>query len=456
MSRLFGTDGVRGLIFDDLSPELAYHLGIAAASVLSDAQGDKCQVIIGKDTRMSGDMLEAALTAGFTAVGAHVDLAGIIPTPGIAYLSKKHHYDIGAVISASHNPYEFNGIKFFSSEGYKLPDAVEDRIEAVLKSFVDDPASIPLHYDRIGRTRVLKDAGKEYIEALRGLCPVDLTGYKIAIDCANGATSALAPELFAELGAQLLVIAAEPDGRNINDACGSTHPEALAELVRRQHCDIGLAFDGDADRLIAVDEKGEVLDGDYMLSMLAADLKRRGELDGNTVVVTVMSNIGMDRFAEKESIQLKKTQVGDRYVLEEMLNGGYILGGEQSGHMIFLREATTGDGMLSALHLLKALKKSGKKLSEFHQIMTKYPQLLRNVTVSNASKSQVLKDVEIAALAEKISAELEGRGRLLLRPSGTEPYVRIMLEGEDLSELERMSGALAQLITTRFGVQEAQ
>lgn len=448
MTRLFGTDGVRGISNQELTPDLAFKLGVAAAEVLSEDRAQKKRVLIGMDTRLSGEMLEAALVAGLTSVGADVFLAGVIPTPGIAWLTRLHKCDAGIVISASHNPYEFNGIKIFSLQGYKLPDEVEDRIEAAVHAY--DPQMIRPVGRSIGRRIFLEKAAEEYREHLASIADVDLSGMKIAVDCANGASFAIAPKLFADLGAEVLVMGNRPDGTNINEDCGSTHIESLQRLVRGEHCDLGLAFDGDADRLIAVDDQGEVMDGDVMLALMAVAMKQRGELNRDTLVVTVMSNLGLDKMAQEQGITLCKTKVGDRYVLEEMLKNNYSLGGEQSGHMILLRDTTTGDGMLSALQLLRTFRSSGQKLSEMRRIIRIYPQVLVNANVANNAKQKAMEDEAVQRAARAIEKSLQGKGRLLLRPSGTEPYIRVMIEGENQEEISRMAHELAQLISSRF------
>ena len=448
MSRLFGTDGVRGIANEDLSPELAYRLGMAAAKVLSDDRSHKKRILLGMDTRLSGDMLEAALVAGLNSVGADAILAGVVPTPAVAWLTRKHGFDAGAVISASHNPYEFNGIKFFSRQGYKLPDEVEDQIEdEVRKNVVDRPHPTGA---QMGRSIFFHSAADEYREHLAKLFKLDLSGVRIGIDCANGASFEIAPELFQELGAEIHVIGDQPDGVNINEGCGSTHVSVLQDLVREKKLDLGLAFDGDADRLIAVDDQGELVDGDCMLAVMALDMKKRGELRDDTLVVTVMSNLGLDHMAEREGIQLVKTKVGDRYVLEEMLKSNYSLGGEQSGHMIMLEHSTTGDGMMSALFLLRTIKEAGAKLSELRRVITILPQVLVNAKVANDAKQRAMEDEAVLKAAKKIEDQLQGRGRLLLRPSGTEPFVRVMIEGDDQAEIQSLAENLAKVISRRF------
>lgn len=363
MGRLFGTDGVRGVANTELTVELAYQLGRYGAIVLAGETSHKPKIVVGCDTRISCPMLECALVSGICSAGADALVCGVIPTPGIAKLVKKYDCDAGVVISASHNSFEFNGIKFFSSEGFKLPDRIEDEIEKL----ITDPSSVcdrfPSGAD-VGHRLDCRTASEDYEEELRKAFPIDLTGMKIALDCANGATSFIAPGLFAGLGAEVYATAVSPDGLNINNNCGSTHPGNLSRSVVENGCDIGIAFDGDGDRMLAVDEDGVVVDGDVIMAIIADHMKRNGELKKNTLVVTVMSNLGLDIFASENDISLAKTKVGDRYVLEEMAANGYSIGGEQSGHIILLDNATTGDGMLSALKLLQVLKDSSKPIKD--------------------------------------------------------------------------------------------
>lgn len=447
--RLFGTDGVRGIANRELSGLLASRLAFSAARTLFAGSPRHEQVLIGHDTRISADMLEAALAAGFTAAGVNVLLAGVLPTPGIAYLTQALDCDMGVVISASHNPYEYNGIKIFTREGFKLPDAIEDQIAAGLAAY--ENAELPIGGE-IGRISRLPDAAVRYGNHLRNLAGLDLQGLRIGLDMAHGAASAVAPELFGSLGAELVQLGNAPDGLNINRGVGSTHVESLCALVREQHLDLGLAFDGDADRLIAVDENGEAVDGDVMLAILAADLKAQGKLAEDTLVVTVMSNMGLDKMAARHGIHLVKTKVGDRYVLEEMLKNGYILGGEQSGHLIFLQDSTTGDGMLSALHLLAAMRRKGQSLAQLRQLITVYPQVLVNVPVANEKKAALMADPDIRNACARVEERLGERGRLLVRPSGTEPRIRVMLEGEDLDEITEEANRMAALMKSRFSL----
>ncbi|HPZ00786.1 MAG TPA: phosphoglucosamine mutase, partial [Clostridiales bacterium] len=410
MGRLFGTDGARGVANTELTPELAMKIGRAAAMVLIQNENQAHpKVMIGADTRISGDMLYAALAAGLTSVGADVLILGVIPTPAVAFLVREYKYDAGIVISASHNPFEYNGIKIFQGNGFKLPDAMEEEIEAIILDAAKVP---PVKVGKdLGTIHFAEEAHKDYINHLLTTTEYRFNDWKVALDCANGASSTTAEKLFNYLGCRTMVINAEPNGTNINDNCGSTHVEPLCRFVRENHCDCGFAFDGDADRLIAVDENGEVVDGDKIIAICASDMKEAGTLKKDTAVVTVMSNLGFFKFAEENGIHCEKTKVGDRYVLENMLAGGYAIGGEQSGHVIFLDYATTGDGELSAIQLLKAMKRSGKKLSELASFMEIYPQVLINVKVSQFGRVRFPEDKEIADSVAKAEAELGDTGR---------------------------------------------
>lgn len=447
MGKLFGTDGVRGIANRELTPELAYKLGRIGAYVLlkKEVQG---KVVIGKDTRISGDLLESAMTAGFLSMGIDVISLGILPTPAVAYLTRHLNAACGVVISASHNPAEYNGIKFFNSQGYKLSDEIEDEIESYI--LLNKDVEIRAEGSEIGRHTILENATKLYIDYLKTTIDQDFRGLKIAIDTANGAAFKAAPEIFRELGAEVHVINYQPDGININLNCGSTHPEALQRLVREVKADLGVAFDGDADRLIAVDEQCQVVDGDHIMNICGYNLKKHNRLNKNTVVATVMSNIGLDIAMKEQGCHVVKTKVGDRYVLEEMLQQGYSLGGEQSGHIIFLDYNTTGDGLLTALQLIAAVKEEGKKLSELAAKMTSYPQVLVNAKVKNENKERYLQDDIIMAEIQKIEEHMQGQGRVLIRPSGTEPLVRVMLEGKDQEELNTLATQLAELIESRL------
>ncbi len=451
MARLFGTDGVRGVANKELTPALAFKLGYAGAKVLTGEKNHKPIILVGTDTRISCAMLECALVAGITSAGADACIAGVIPTPGIAYLTKKYHCDAGVVISASHNSFEFNGIKFFSGNGYKLPDEVEDRIEELINQ-MDLAQGSDLIGANIGHRIERKNAARDYAEHLKRRMSVDLSGMKIALDCANGASFNIAPNLFRDLGAEVVAIGIEPDGLNINHECGSTHLERLKQTVRREGCDLGIAFDGDADRMLAIDESGQEIDGDQIIAIIALGMKDRGELNDDGVAVTVMSNLGLDIMAEQQGLKLYKTKVGDRYVLEEMLKSGLSLGGEQSGHIILLKHSTTGDGMLSALALLKTLYNSGKRLSEAQKVMKPLPQVLLNARVTNEKKHTIVDDPDIAEAIRKEEEKLGKKGRVLVRASGTEPNIRVMIEGEDLEEINSMAKHLVELITSKYGV----
>ncbi|MDC7292924.1 MULTISPECIES: phosphoglucosamine mutase [unclassified Butyrivibrio] len=444
MSRLFGTDGVRGVANYELTPLLALQLGQAGAYVLSKEVNHKPTIMVGCDTRLSGDMLASALMAGACSVGANVVDVGIIPTPGVAYLTKKYRVDAGVVISASHNPMEFNGIKFFDGNGYKLPDALEDEIEALIKSNMDD---VPMPTGAaIGRIKVRKDAREEYVNHNLTTVDINLKGMKIVMDCAEGASYYTSVEAIKQLGAEVVVIHNNPDGTNINSNCGSTHMEELMGRVVTEKANVGLAFDGDADRFLAVDENGKMVDGDQIMAIVGKHLMSKGKLADNTIVTTVMSNLGFFKMAEREGIKVEKTKVGDRYVLERMKEIGANLGGEQSGHIIFLDENTTGDGLLSALHLLEAMVETGKPLSELASIMEVMPQALVNAHVPSHKKDAYMDYPEIAGAIEGLEKKFAGDGRVLIRPSGTEPLVRVMIEGKDQAMIEEEANKLAQLI----------
>ena len=449
MSRLFGTDGVRGIANSELTPELAYKLGKAGAYVLS-AEKERPVILIGKDTRISGDMLEDVLSAGILAMGGNVIKTGVLPTPAVAYLVRHYKADAGIVISASHNLFEYNGIKFFNGDGFKLDDEIEDKIEDIIMRDID--VSSHITGDKLGRCFIADEAAfNEYAEFLKSSVDVDITGMKIVLDCANGAAYKIAGKVFADLGADVTVIANEPDGLNINFMCGSTHPEALKEKVLSQKADVGLAFDGDADRLIAVDELGRIIDGDKMLCICAKMLKDAGELAGNKITATVMSNLGFHKEVEAMGATVDITAVGDRYVLESMLKTGCVIGGEQSGHIIFLNRSTTGDGILSALQLVKAIKLSGEKPSALSDRIKIYPQVLVNAQVKNENKKKYIKDKEIAKEIEEVEKLMSGDGRVLIRPSGTEPLVRVMIEGKDHHIIKGLAEKLAGLLTKKFG-----
>ena len=449
MGRLFGTDGVRGIANKELTPELAFNLGKAGAYILKK-ENKRPVIIIGKDTRISGDMLENALAAGILAVGGNVIRVGVIPTPAVAYLTRHYKADAGIVISASHNPFEYNGIKFFNGEGYKLDDLLEEKIEDLIISNIDVNSHIT--GDQIGRC-LEAEAGSEDIYAGHLLSTADfrLDGMKLVLDCANGAAYRVAGKVYRQLGAEITVIGNKPNGVNINDGYGSTHPENLQREVLRQKAALGLAFDGDADRLIVVDDKGRLVDGDKTIAICAKLWKEQGHLKDNRVTATVMSNIGFHKAMEDAGISVDVTGVGDRYVLEKMLETGCVIGGEQSGHIIFLEYTTTGDGILSSLQLMKAVLKSGKKVSDLSDEIQIFPQVLVNARIHNDCKKKYKEDPEVTAAIKAAESKLAGRGRILIRPSGTEPLVRVMIEGQNIEQIQPMAEDLAKLIELKFG-----
>ncbi len=449
MARLFGTDGVRGIANRELTPDLAYRLGYAGAKVLAVNADKKPTILIGMDTRISCPMLEAALSAGICSAGADVQLCGVLPTPGIAYLASKYKYDAGVMISASHNSFEYNGIKFFSGNGFKLSDEIEDEIERTVNEYDIYSQSRPVG-EEIGTSVRRTESAHQYVEHLKRRMSVDLTGMRIAIDCANGAASAIAPPLFEDLGATVVAIGNQPNGLNINKNCGSTHLEQLSQLVVSEKCDIGLAFDGDADRFLAIDNSGKLVDGDAIMSVIAMDMKENGELKHDTIVITVMSNLGLDIMAKGNGIVLEKTKVGDRYVLEKMLEKGFNIGGEQSGHVILLDHATTGDGILTALALLKALYRKGQSLSEASKIIRILPQVLLSAKVKNEDKAKVMEFDQLKSAIDKYETQLDGKGRILVRASGTEPIIRVMIEGENEEEISQMARDLVAIIQKNF------
>ncbi len=448
MGRLFGTDGVRGIANEALTVERAMQIGRAAAYVLSSKRRSVPKILIGMDTRLSSDMLANALSAGLCSVGADVVWLGVVPTPAVAYLVGKYKATAGIMISASHNPYEFNGIKIFNEDGFKLADEIEERIESIV---LDSTPEVSLADSKnIGRVTFAKNAVDDYIEHITSAAICSLDGMEIAIDCANGSSSVSAKKLFEGLGARVHVLYDQPDGININDGCGSTHLEKLREYVLENKLACGVAFDGDADRCLCIDDKGEIIDGDFILAICALDLKERGKLRRNTVVGTIMTNFGFTKFCEKNGINFIPTKVGDRYVLEEMQLEGYVLGGEQSGHVIFRDHATTGDGQLTAIQLLTHLKRSGVKLSELASVMTRYPQYMVNIRTTDEGKLAFYTDHEIKALLRHAEEELADSGRLVVRPSGTEPLIRVMTEGEDAALAERVANTTAEAIKQKL------
>lgn len=448
MGKLFGTDGVRGIANADLTCELAFKIGRAVAGALTGELKRKPKVVIGKDTRLSGDMLEASITAGLCSMGARAVELGVIPTPAVAYLTRKYEADAGIVISASHNSAEYNGIKIFNGNGYKLSDSIEAQIEdIVLKSF--EKTVLPTG-DDVGVREVCTTALKDYTDFAKHTIDCDLSGMKVAIDCANGAAYVTSVKAVAELGAEVFVVSNHPNGKNINLNCGSTHMEKFCEYVKNINVDIGISFDGDADRVLVSDEQGNVVDGDKLMLLCAEYMSENNMLNKNTLVSTVMTNYGLVKAAEEMGIRVVQTDVGDRYVLEKMLAEGYNLGGEQSGHIIFLDRNTTGDGLVSALAVLSIMKKTGRKISELVEKFSPLPQCTVNARVKNEKKTDYLKDEGIMAEIQKLENEFSGRGRVLIRPSGTEPYVRVMLEGDNIDEVVRKAGYLANLIEARL------
>lgn len=444
MARLFGTDGVRGVAGTELTIELAMKLGQAGAYVLTKEKSHQPTIIVGCDTRISGGMLANALMAGICSVGANAVYVGVVPTPAVAYLTRHHKVDAGVVISASHNPMEFNGIKFFNGEGYKLSDELEDEIQALIENDMDD-VTFPIG-SGIGKIEYRFDIKDEYVEFEKKCVPVDLSGLRIVIDCAEGANHYTAVKALTELGADLIAIHTNPDGTNINANCGSTHMSELKARVVSEKANVGIAFDGDADRMLAVDENGKLVDGDQIMAICAKHMMDQDKLKKNTIVATVMSNLGLTLMCKEQGINLEATKVGDRYVLENMLENGYNIGGEQSGHIIFLDENTTGDGLLSALRLLQVMVETGKPLSELSGIMQVLPQALVNAKVPNHKKESYMEYPEIAKAIEKLEEKFAGEGRVLIRPSGTEPLVRVMIEGKDQTVIDEEAKKLADLI----------
>jgi phosphoglucosamine mutase len=445
MGKFFGTDGVRGVANKELTPELAFQLGRIGGYVLTK-ETEKPKVIIGRDTRVSGHMLEGALVAGLLSIGAEVMRLGVISTPGVAYLTKVLDAQAGVMISASHNPVADNGIKFFGSDGFKLSDEQEAEIEAYLEK--EDTLPRPVGTD-LGQVNDYFEGGQKYIQFLKQSIDEDFSGLHIALDCAHGATSSLAPHLFADLEADISTMGCSPNGMNINEGVGSTHPEALAEFVKEKGAHIGLAFDGDGDRIIAVDENGDIVDGDQIIFICAKYMNKQGMLNNSTVVSTVMSNFGFYKALEANDIGSAQTAVGDRYVMEEMKKGGYNLGGEQSGHIIFLDYITTGDGLLTGLQLVNIMKATNKTLSELASEMEKFPQLLKNVRVTD--KHGVVENARCKSAIEAVEAKLNGNGRVLVRPSGTEPLVRVMVEAETEELCETFVNEIVTVVEQELG-----
>ncbi|TDM14552.1 phosphoglucosamine mutase [Macrococcus bovicus] len=449
MGKYFGTDGVRGVANSELTPEFAFKLGRFGGYVLAHNGHDNPTVLVGRDTRVSGEMLESALVAGLLSTGAEVMRLGVISTPGVSYLTRELEAQAGVMISASHNPVQDNGIKFFGADGFKLSDDQEAEIEALIDA-EEDTVPRPTGVN-LGHTSDYFEGGQRYLSFLKSTIEGDLEGLKIALDGAHGSTYSLAPFLFGDLEADTVTMGCNPDGNNINDGVGSTHPEALAELVVESGSDFGLAFDGDGDRLIAVDEKGQIVDGDQIMFILAQAMSKRGELKDNMVVSTVMSNLGFYKALENFNIQSDKTKVGDRYVVEEMRRGHYNLGGEQSGHIVMMDYNTTGDGLLTGVQLASIIKQSGQTLSELAGQMTKYPQRLVNIRVTD--KHAVEDNADVAAAIKAVEDEMNGEGRVLVRPSGTEPLVRVMVEAKTDEDAERFVHSIADVVKEKMGLQ---
>lgn len=448
MGKYFGTDGVRGVANSELTPELAFKIGRFGGYVLTK-NTERPKVLIGRDTRVSGHMLEGALVAGLLSIGAEVMRLGVISTPGVAYLTKALGAQAGVMISASHNPVQDNGIKFFGPDGFKLSDEQEYEIEELLDKEIDELPR-PVGGD-LGQVNDYFEGGQKYLQYLKQTVDEDFSGLHVALDCAHGATSSLAPYLFADLEADISTMGTSPNGVNINEGVGSTHPEALAAFLKEKGAHVGLAFDGDGDRLIAVDENGDIVDGDQIMYICAKYMKETGRLKYNTVVSTVMSNLGFYKAVEANDIKSAQTAVGDRYVMEEMRKGGYNLGGEQSGHIIFLDYITTGDGMLSAIQLVNIMKATGKPLSQLAGEMKKFPQLLVNVRVTD--KKQALENERIQEEIRAVEKEMDGNGRVLVRPSGTEPLIRVMAEAPSQELCTQYVNRIVDVVKSEVGVE---
>ncbi len=450
MRKYFGTDGIRRIANLELTPDLVFRVAKAGAHVLTKHSNHMPTILIGRDTRISGSLIESAMTAGFLSYGANVKLLGVMPTPAVAYLTKKLNADASVVISASHNTFEFNGVKYFSNQGMKIPDEIEEEIEEIMDS--DKLSTLMAVGDKIGISEEANRYVYEYIQFFKDIFGNELKNcpLKIGIDTANGATSEVAGMIFSELGLHFEIIHHQPNGVNINENCGSTHLEAIASYVKEHHLDLGIAYDGDGDRCLAVDENGEIMDGDVIMAILAKDLQKKNKLKNDTLVVTVMSNLGLKKYGEQNNIQMVTTKVGDRYVLEEMLKNGYNLGGEQSGHVIMLDYNPTGDGILTSLMLIRAILTENKKASEMKKIVKIYPQVLINAKVSSERKYDYEKDAEIKQKIAELEAEFAGNGRVLIRPSGTEPKVRVMIEGEKQEYITKRAQEIANLIEQKL------
>lgn len=450
MGKYFGTDGVRGVANKELTPELAFKLGRYGGYVLAHNKGEqRPRVLVGRDTRVSGEMLESALIAGLASIGAEVMRLGIISTPGVAYLTREMGAELGVMISASHNPVADNGIKFFGGDGFKLSDDQENEIEVLLDQ--ENPDLPRSEGKEIAHFSDYYEGAQKYLSYLKSTIDVDLEGLKITLDGANGSTSALAPFLFGDLEADTETIGCSPDGYNINDNCGSTHPELLAEKVLETESDFGLAFDGDGDRLIAVDEKGNIIDGDQIMFVIGREMHKNHELNNDMIVSTVMSNLGFYKALENEGIKSNKTKVGDRYVVEEMRRGNYNLGGEQSGHIVMMDYNTTGDGLLTGVQLAAVIKMTGKPLSELAAQMKKYPQSLINVKVTD--KHHVEENEDVKQVMNEVETEMNGEGRILVRPSGTEPLVRVMVEAATDEKAQDYAQRIANVVEEKMGLE---
>ncbi len=454
MRKYFGTDGIRRIANTELSPELVYKVAKAGAYVLSKHTDHAPTILIGRDTRISGSLIESAMVAGFLSYGANVKILGVMPTPAVAYLTRRFKADASVVISASHNTYEFNGVKYFSNKGMKIPDELEEEIEEVMDSGkIDELTAVN---DKIGVSEIRTDLLEEYIYFFRKNFEEELErlnrdDFVVAVDTANGATSVVADKVFTVLGIKHHIINDSPNGININEGCGSTHLEMLKQYVIDKKCNLGIAYDGDGDRCLAVDENGNEIDGDKIIAIISQYLKSKEKLNKDTIVATVMSNLGLNKYAKQNGLTFVQTKVGDRYVLEEMLKNGYNLGGEQSGHVICLDYNPTGDGILTSLMIIKAILEQGKKASEVASIMKAYPQVLINAKVLSDKKYDFDKDEEIKSAIEKLNKEFDGNGRVLIRASGTEPLVRVMIEGEDQDYIKQKAQTIANLIEQKLG-----
>ena len=454
MRKYFGTDGIRRIANTELSPELVYKVAKAGAYVLSKHTDHAPTILIGRDTRISGSLIESAMVAGFLSYGANVKILGVMPTPAVAYLTRRFKADASVVISASHNTYEFNGVKYFSNKGMKIPDELEEEIEEVMDSGkIDELTAVN---DKIGVSEIRTDLLEEYIYFFRKNFEEELErlnrdDFVVAVDTANGATSVVADKVFTVLGIKHHILNDSPNGININEGCGSTHLEMLKQYVIDKKCNLGIAYDGDGDRCLAVDENGNEIDGDKIIAIISQYLKSKGKLNKDTIVATVMSNLGLNKYAKQNELNFVQTKVGDRYVLEEMLKNGYNLGGEQSGHVICLDYNPTGDGILTSLMIIRAILEQGKKASEVASIMKAYPQVLINAKVSSDKKYDFDKDEEIKSAIEKLNKEFDGNGRVLIRASGTEPLVRVMIEGEDQDYIKQKAQTIANLIEQKLG-----